>query len=106
MRKILVRRGLRTTENIFTIKSQLLGEFIANFKHSYSQDIRPSVRVASRHTIQQNWGTLCAPPPNPGLRAMTGHRVRSYTLQNMSFMIKVDQRHGGHLILCPHPSKM
>ena len=34
------------------------------------------------------------PPPIPGLRAMTGHRVWSYTVQNMSFMIKVDQRHG------------
>ena len=53
------------------------------------------MRVALRHTSYQNWGTLCAPPPpNPGLRAMTGHRVWSYTVQNMSFMIKVDQRHG------------
>ena len=102
MRKILVRRGLGTTENIFTIKSQHLGEFIANFKHSYSPKCESSIKT---HELSK-LGNIVCPSPNPGLRAMTGHRVRSYTLQNMSFMIKVDQRHGGHLILCPHPSKM
>ena len=103
MRKILVKEGFRDDREYYSLSNR---NTWADSSRISNIHIRPSVRVALRHTSYQNWGTLCAPPPNPGLRAMTGHRVRSYTLQNMSFMIKVDQRHGGHLILCPHPSKM
>ena len=45
---------------------------------------------------------LCHPLP-PGLMHMVRHRVWSYTVQNMSFMIKVVKSHGEHLILCPPP---